>query len=66
MNRNETLQAIAADLDLCDIGEVLTKGRAKAKFIRHRKACMAQIAEMNRADGLDKMTDDELLAALSA
>jgi len=57
-------QAIAADLDLCDLGIALTKGAARRKFIKHRKACFAEIQRQNKADGLDKMTDAEILAAL--
>ena len=58
--------AIAQDLDLCDAGLLLTKGKVRAKYVKHRKACMAAIKEANRADGLDKMSDDELLAELGA
>jgi hypothetical protein len=59
-------QAIAKDLDLCDLGAALTKGKARARFMAHRKACMAAIAAENRKDGLDGMSDDELLAAKAA
>lgn len=57
-------QAIAADLALCDLGEVLTKGAAKRRFKKHRKACFAELHRMNEADGLNKLTDDEILAEL--
>lgn len=59
-------KAIAADLDLCDLGLALTKGKARQPFIKQRKACYAAIKAMNKADGLDKLTDDELLAELLA
>jgi len=58
--------AIAADLDLCDLGLALMKGKARRRFAQHRKACFAAIKEMNKAAGLDKMTDAELLAELGA
>lgn len=58
-------QAIAADLDLCDLGQALTKGATRAKFTRQRKACFAEIKRMNQEDGLGNMTDDELLAELT-
>lgn len=61
---NATEQAIAADLDLCDLGLALTKGKARRPFIQQRKACFAAIKAMNKADGLNKLTDDELLDAL--
>jgi hypothetical protein len=59
-------QAIARDLDLCDMGLALTKGAARRRFAKHRKACMAAIKEANREAGLDALTDDELLAELMA
>jgi hypothetical protein len=62
---DDELQAIAKDLELCAIGEALTKGKARSRFKAHRKACMAAIKADNEALGLPDMTDDELLAALS-
>ena len=59
-------KAIGADLDLCDLGLALSKGNWRRQFGRHRKACFAAIREMNAADGLDKLTDAEILAALEA
>lgn len=58
--------AIAKDLDLCDLGTALTKGKTRRKFAQHRKMCMAAIKEANRNEGLDAMSDDELLAELIA
>lgn len=65
MTRREIEQAIAADLDMCDMGEVFTKGAMRARYRKHRKACFAEIAKMNREDGLN-LTDDELLTALKS
>lgn len=59
-------QQIAADLNLCDMIQVLGTRSAKRKARAHRKACFAAIAEMNRAAGLDQLTDDELMAELMA
>lgn len=59
-----TEQAIARDLDLCDLGEAFTRGKTRTQFRRHRKACMAAIKAANKADGLDDLSDDELLAEL--
>ena len=61
-----TEQQIAADLDLCDMIQVLGTRSAKRKARAHRKACFAAIAEMNRASGFDQLSDDELLAELMA
>ena len=57
---------IANDLELCDLGLAITKGAARRKYVQHRKACLAAIASANKADGLDALTDDELLAELGA
>ena len=66
MNRQAKESAIAADLDLCDLVAAIGDKKAKAKARRHRKACMAQISEWNRQDGLADLSDAELLAALEA
>lgn len=58
--------AIASDLDLCDMVEAFGKGAAKRKARAHRKTCFKAIADQNRADGLADMSDDEILAALTA
>lgn len=57
-------QKIAADLNTCDLGMALTKGKTRKVYAQHRKACFAEIAAMNEADGLSSMSDDELLAEL--
>jgi len=56
--------SIAKDLDLCDMGIVMTSGKLRKAYVAHRKACFAAVKEANKTDGLDKMTDDELMAAL--
>ncbi len=57
-------QQIASDLDACDIGIALTRGRLRKRYVDQRRACFAAISEMNRADGLDTLSDDALLAEL--
>ena len=57
-------QQIAADLNACDIGMALTNGKTRRVYAQHRKACFAEIAEMNKADGLGDMSDDDLLDEL--
>lgn len=59
-------QAIARDFDICDLGELLTRGKVRRRYQAQRKACFAAIKAANRADGLDKLTDEELLAELAA
>ena len=58
-------QRISHDLDLCEVGLALTRGALRRRYVRQRKACFAAIAEMNRADGFDTLSTDELLAALT-
>lgn len=65
-DRTKIEQAIAHDLTACEIGIAVTKGRLRKRYTAHRKACVAQIAEWNREDGIDAMSDDELLAELTA
>ena len=62
--RSDLEAAIGRDLQVCDVGLALTKGKTRRRYAQHRKACMQQIAAWNIQDGLDKMTDDELLAEL--
>lgn len=62
----DTERAIATDIELCEIGMALTRGRLRQRYARHRAECFEAIREMNRADGLDRMSDDELMAALTA
>lgn len=59
-------ERIAHDLDLCDLGAALTGGKLRRRYLAHRRECFAAIREMNKADGLGKMTDDELLRELGA
>jgi hypothetical protein len=63
---NPTEQAIAADLDLCDMILAFGTPTAKRKARAHRKACFAEIKRMNAVDDSDKLSDDELFAALNA
>ncbi len=65
-NRHNIEQAIANDLTVCEIGMALTKGKLRKRYAAHRKNCVAQIAAWNEADGLNTMTDDELLSELLA
>lgn len=60
------LNAIAKDLNACDLFELFGNKREKAKARKHRKICMNAIKEANIRDGLDKMTAAELLAELTA
>ena len=59
-----TLQKIGRDLELCDLGLALTTGKVRRRYLAQRKACLAAIRAMNKADGLDSLSDDELLAEL--
>jgi len=61
-----TSAQIARDLDACDLGLAITKGKTRRSYAKHRKACFDAIREANAADGMDGLTDDELLAALQA
>ena len=58
------LQAIARDLEACDIGMAMTKGKTRARYAAHAKACYAAIKADNKALGLDKISDADLLAEL--
>ncbi len=57
--------AIAHDLDLCDVGLALTRGRLRRRYVAQRAQIMAAIRAANVADGLDTLTTDELLAELT-
>lgn len=63
---NSVEQAIATDLELCDLGIALTKGKLRRQYINHRKECFKALDELSKSDGFDKMSDDELLAELLA
>lgn len=60
------LSALAHDLNLCDLGIAVTKGSRRRQFVAHRKACYAHIQAMNVRDGLDGLSNDELLAELTS
>ena len=57
--------AIASDLDRCDIIEVIGTRTMKRQARKHRRAIFAAIRAENIKDGVDNLTDDELLAALA-
>ena len=59
-------RALAIDLEICDLGEVLTKGKERKKFTQHRERCYAFIREANKRDGLDQMSVDEIEKELSS
>lgn len=63
---SNALNAIARDLEKCDLLEAFGSKKDKAKARKHRKICMKAIKEANIQDGLDKMTAEELLAELTA
>jgi hypothetical protein len=59
-----TEQKIGADLAKIDLIEAIGTKSAKRAARKHRAACYAELARMNKADGLDTLTDDELLEEL--
>jgi len=61
-----TERAIIADLDACDLGLAMTRGKLRKRYAAHRKACFAALRELNKADGLDQLTTAELLAELNS
>jgi hypothetical protein len=63
VTRDET--AIGRDLERCDLGIALTRGRLRQRYLRHRAACYRALADMNKADFARPLTDDEILAALT-
>ena len=66
MSAQPDFDAIAKDLELCGLGLALKTGATRRKYAKHRKACFAEIKRVNRDDGLDQLSDEELLAELSA
>ena len=58
--------AMGRDLELIDLVEAIGGKKAKAAASRQRRAIFAELANMNKRDGLDAMTDDEILAELTA
>lgn len=62
---HETEQAIGRDLAACDLGLALTSGALKRRYAAQRKACFKGIRELNKADGLDGLSDTKLLNQLS-
>ena len=66
MSRRQEENKIASDLELCDLMLAIGDKKAKRAARRHRKICMAQIRAWNKEDGLDAMSDDEILLELLA
>ena len=66
MTRQEQEQAIAKDLELCDLIVALGAPANKRKARKHRKACLAQIQAWNVEDGIADMDLDELMKELEA
>lgn len=62
----QTLRQIAADLDRCEILQTLGTKSQKASARKHRRECFRWIHESNTRDGLDTLTDEELLRELSS
>ena len=58
--------AIGRDLDLIDLVEAIGSREARRIAARQRRAIFAQLKAWNQADGLDSLTDDELLSELTA
>ncbi len=56
--------AIINDIILCEVGMAFTKGKRRKAFKDHRAACFAEMKRMNERDGMNNMSDDELLAEL--
>lgn len=63
---SNTERAIANDLAKIDLILAIGSKTSKAKARKHRKACFSEIKKMNAADGMDKMSADEILAGLTA
>ena len=66
MTRHQDEQKMARDLELCDLVSTIGTKSGKAKARKHRRSCIDQIRQWNKEDGLDSMTDDEILADLLA
>jgi hypothetical protein len=47
MTRNEELNALARDLEKCDLGLAVAKGKLRKRYAAHRAACMARINELD-------------------
>jgi hypothetical protein len=67
MTKQETLSAIAADMRACELALFFVKGHARRRFVKHLKACRAEIKRLNPVSAeVQAMTDEELLAELFA
>ena len=65
MTEYQQLSAIARDMEACELAlAILKPGKLRRRYQDHLKACKAEI---DRIDPVTiDMTDDELLAALTA
>lgn len=66
MTRQQQEQQIASDLNLIAMIEFAGDRNAKRAAKAQRKAIQAQIKAWNEEDGLSGLSDDELLAELTA
>lgn len=57
-------EAMGRDLDLIDLVEAIGSKKAKQTARRQRKKIFAELHEMNECDGLNEMSDDELMKEL--
>ena len=58
-------RAIFREIEQCEIGMALTKGKLRQRYAKHRKACFAELHRMSVQDGLANLTDDQILAELT-
>ena len=65
MTRDEQEQAIATDLNLCDLVEAIGSKKARAEAKKQRAICMRQIRDWNREDRPEGMSIDDLYNELT-
>ena len=65
MTRDEELQALARDLEKCDFGLAVTKGKLRKRYAAQRAACMARINELDPVERCG-LSVAELLRELQA
>ena len=66
MTAGPNTAAMARDLDLIAVVEVIGPPAAKRSARRQKAGIFAEIRAMNARDGLDEMSDTELLRELGA
>lgn len=64
--RQSAEKKIANDLNTIDLIMAIGGKSQKRKAQKQKKICFDQIKKWNAEDGVDAMSDDELLAALNA